>query len=339
MTSPTLAKFALAVPPALRPLWFLGRRQRDGQRVMDASAQALGEFLVAMRPPNYDPTPDEARRQLRTMIAIADNPGPALPRREDIRIAGPAGDIPARIYAPTRDAGLPVLVYLHGGGWVIGDLDSYDNVCSKLAAWANCMVVSVDYRLAPEHKFPAAPEDCIAAYRWIEEHAGELGGDPERLAIGGDSAGGNLTAVVCQAVAQSSGTAPRLQVLIYPGLDMRGGTASHRELADAFVLPKDRIDWFTSHYLNSDDDRLDPRASPGLTADVAGQPPAYVVVCGFDPLRDEALDYAGRLRQAGVAVELREFPGQIHGFTFLTKLVPEGDVCLREIANALDRAW
>lgn len=337
--SPGWAKLALALPPSLRPLWFIGRRRHHGKATMDASAQALGEFLSAMRPSRM-PSPEEARRQLRTLVAAADRPGPALPRRQDITIPGPAGDIAARVYAPRADGPpLPVLAYIHGGGWVIGDLDSYDNICSKLAAWADCLVVSVEYRLAPEHKFPAAPEDCIAAWRWIADHAGNLGGDRKRLAIGGDSAGGNLTAVVCQAMVAEGGPLPALQLLIYPGLDMRGQTASQRNMPDAFILPREQMDWFRNQYLNSEDDKLDVRASPALADDLSGQPSAYVVVCGFDPLHDEAIEYAERLRAAGTTVEVRKFPGQIHGFTFMTKLIPEGDQCLKETAEALKRAW
>lgn len=335
------AQRALDFPGPLKPLWLAGRRRHLDGRTIDAHAQVLGEFLDAMRPPGYDPTPAEARAQLRRMIEIADLPGPTLARREDITIPGPAGAIPARLYAPqgAESEVLPLLVYLHGGGWVIGDLDSYDNVCAKLADWGRCMVVSVDYRLAPEHTFPAAPEDCIAAFRWLADNAGSLGADPARLAVAGDSAGGNLSAVVAQAMARDGGPLPKLQVLIYPGLDMHRTSATHRKLARTFVLPRDRIDWFLAHYLRTPADAADVRASPILAGDLRGQPPAYIVACGFDPLRDEALDYAERLRQAGVAVELRDFPGQVHGFTFLTRLIPEGTVCLQEIGAALQGAW
>jgi acetyl esterase len=335
--SPETAKLGLSIPPMLMPLWLGARRRHSNGQVIDAHAQILGEYLVAMRPPGYDPTPDEAREQLRTMIAIADQPGPSLARVENHTIPGPAGEIPVRVYAPRRiDEGpLPVLCYIHGGGFVIGDLDSYDNVCSKLAAWADCLVVSVDYRLAPEHKFPAAPEDCVAAYKWLTENAADLGGDKDRIAIAGDSAGGNLSAVVCQIVAADGGPQPCLQVLIYPATDLRNISRSHKQMSDAFVLPKDRIDWFMGHYLRNDEDRSNPLASPLLATDLSGLAPAYLVTCGFDPLHDEATDYAARLNEAGVEATVREFKNQVHGFTFLTRLIPDGTICLSEIALAL----
>lgn len=334
------AHAALRTPPKFRWLWFIGRRKRIGNRVMDSSAQALGEFLNAMRPSSYSPSVKEARLNLSALISFADNPGPGCLQTEDIAIPGKNTNIVARIYRPnTLKEALPMMVYLHGGGMVLGDLNGYDNICAKLSTWGQCIVISVAYRLAPEHKFPAAPEDCITAYNWIVENALKLGGNSQLTAIGGDSAGGNLTAVVCQNLQKFGKPMPRLQILIYPGLDMRGNTESHRIMENAFILPRNRLEWFAQHYLVNEKDRLDVRASPMLADDLQNQPTTYIVSCGFDPLLDDANNYASKLRAAGVTVEHRKYRGQIHGFTFMTKLIPEGDQCLREIGTALKRTW
>jgi len=211
-------------------------------------------------------------------------------------------------------------------------------LCARLALRSEVIVVAVDYRLAPEHKFPAAVEDCFAAYRWLRSHAAELGADPARVAVAGDSAGGNLSAVVSQLAAQAGVPVPTCQVLIYPAVDFGLDTESHRELADGHVIPRDRIEWYTEQYLPAGADRNDPRASPLHAKDLAGQPPALIVTAGFDPLRDDGRLYAERLRAAGVDVVHHEYPGQIHAFVSLTKAIPEGLACTWEIADFLRRA-
>src|SRR6266481_1030227 len=179
------------------------------------------------------------------MVMLMDEPAPDLARVEDIRIPGPAGEIPARVYSDSvGGAPLPVVAYFHGGGWVQGDLETHDGLCARLAKHAGVLVVAIDYRLAPEHKFPAAVDDCLAAYRWLRAHAGELGGDAARVGLAGDSAGGNLSAVVSQLSARAGDVVPACQVLIYPALDCRLDTSSHRELEDAHVIPRDRILWY-----------------------------------------------------------------------------------------------
>ena len=313
-----------------------GRRIRRGDRVMDPKAQLLGEFIVSLRPPDQLPTPEELRVQFRRMVDLFDGPPPESVRTRDLACPGPDGEVPLRLFEP-GDAGspAPLLLYLHGGGWVQGDLDTHRGVCGKLAAWAGCKVLAVHYRLAPEHKFPAGLEDCHAAWRWLAANAEALGADPARLAIGGDSAGANLTAAVCQIVAGEDGPVPAAQLLIYPSVDLGWELPSHRELEDAFVLPRVRVLWYTGLYLASAEQVANVRASPLRAESLRGQPPAMIVTAGFDPLLDDGRLYAERLRADGVDVTYREFPGQIHAFVSLTRVIPQGDVAIREAAEWL----
>jgi acetyl esterase len=222
-------------------------------------------------------------------------------------------------------------VFFHGGGWVIGDLDSHDVVCRKLADEGELIVVSVDYRLAPEHKFPAAVDDAIAATRWIAEHAKQHGIDASRLMVGGDSAGGNLAAVV--AIAARDGNGPDIagQVLIYPAIDFAMTHPSHREPETSILLTHSVILWFRDHYLNGVADVHDWRASPARAKTLIGLPPAYVLTAGADPLRDEGEEYARRLTEAGVPVTYRHFPGQFHGFFTMGKLLQQANVAASDI--------
>jgi acetyl esterase len=286
--------------------------------------------------PGYFPPLPELRQQLRTMVSLMDEPAPALPRIEDIAIPGPAGSIPARLYDPAGAGATarPVLAYFHGGGWVQGDLETHHGLCARLAQRSGALVVAVDYRLAPEHKFPAAVEDCMAAYGWLRSRAGEIGGDPGRVAVAGDSAGGNLAAVVSQGANRADAPVPTCQVLIYPALDFALDTASHRELEGAHIIPRDRILWYREQY-STEADWTDVRASPLRARDLAGQPPALVITAGFDPLRDEGQAYADRLRAAGVDVTYREYSGQIHAFVSLTKAIPQGLTCTLAIGDYL----
>src|SRR5688500_7426121 len=227
---------------------------------MDPKAQIVGEFVKSIRVPGYYPPLPELRQQLRTMVALMDEPAPALPRIEDIRIPGRAGEIPARVYAP-RAGGtpLPVVAYFHGGGWVQGDLETHHGLCARLAKHAGVLVVAVDYRLAPEHKFPAAVDDCMAAYRWLRAHGREIGADPARVAVAGDSAGGNLSAVVSQLAAASGIPVPTCQVLIYPAVGFSFETDSHRELEHGHVIPRDRVVWYSQQYFASEAQQSDLR--------------------------------------------------------------------------------
>lgn len=233
----------------------------------------------------------------------------------DRRIPGPAGDVAVRIYTPEGAGPFPVLSYFHGGGWVIGDLDSYDALCRELCGGASCVVVSVEYRLAPEHKFPAAPEDCVAAVKWVAANAASIKGDPQRLAVAGDSAGGNLAAVVAQSLRDQGG--PRLcaQLLIYPCTQLAGDpTPSMIENAEGYLLERKDMDWFVNHYLVSPADGNQVSASPAFAKSLAGLPPALVITAEFDPLRDEGEAYGRRLQAAGVPTVVSRYDGAIHAF-------------------------
>ena len=335
-TQPTLelAHTAMSEEEALR--FLEGHRISRGGRTMDPKAQIVGEFVKSIRVPGYFPPVAELRQQLRTMVALMDEPAPPLPRIEDISIPGPGGALPARLYDPVGAAGTarPVLAYFHGGGWVQGDLETHHGLCARLAQRSGALIVAVDYRLAPEHKFPAAVEDSLAAYRWLRSHGRQIGADPARVGVAGDSAGGNLAAVVSQLASAAGGPVPTCQVLIYPALDFALDTPSHRELEDAHVIPRERIVWYIEQYL-TEADRADLRASPLRARDLTGQPPTLVITAGFDPLRDEGHAYADRLRAAGVDVSDREYPGQIHAFVSLTKAIPQGLACTLAIGDYL----
>jgi acetyl esterase/lipase len=239
-------------------------------------------------------------------------PGPDLPRVEDRSVPGPAGDIPVRLYASSTATGLPIVVYFHGGGWVLGDLDGDDPACRTLAAETGALVVSVNYRHAPEDRFPAAVDDAIAATTWIGAHGSELGGDPSRMAVCGWSAGGNLAAVVAQLAKAAGGPALRAQALVTPVTDCDFGTPSYQENANDYVLTRSLMGWFWDHYLPDATQRTDPRASPLQAKDLSGLPPALVLTAEFDPLRDEGEAYAAALVRAGVPVTSRRWLGDTH---------------------------
>ncbi|MBI3734721.1 MAG: alpha/beta hydrolase [Chloroflexi bacterium] len=256
---------------------------------------------------------DEARRQMNALSALL-GPGEPVAHVEDRLIAGPDGAIPIRIYMPHGGGPFAGLVYFHGGGWVLGNLETVDVSCRMLTNRAQCIVVSVNYRHAPEHKFPAAADDAYAATRWVAEHALGLNIDPARVAVGGSSAGGNLAAAVAL-MARERGAPPlAFQLLTVPVTDYAFGTESYRANADGYGLTKDGMVWFWNHYLRSEADGSNPVASPLRAADLSGLPPAFVMTAEYDPLRDEGEAYAARLRAAGVPVAHKRYEGMIHGF-------------------------
>ncbi|MCW2731147.1 MAG: lip2 6 [Mycobacterium sp.] len=298
-----------------------------------------------------------ARSQLRKLSAFI-APDIAVGVRE-VSIPGPAGQLRARHYLPVNARGSelvdssrerssepvdssrerssePLLVFFHGGGFVIGDLETHDGLCRLMCRDAGVHVLAIDYRLAPEHPAPAAVEDCYAAYRWALEHAAELGADPARVAVGGDSAGANLAAVVSQSARHDGVQLPALQLLIYPVTNFAGETRSKTLFADGYFLGKTDIDWFREHYLSASSvDAEDPRVSPLLADDLSGLPPAMVLTGGFDPLRDEGNQYADALAAAGVPVDHRQFGPLIHGFVNFFTLGGTSATATSEIVSAL----
>jgi acetyl esterase len=303
--------------------------------VLDPDAAAVYKaFQEAGRPPYESGSPAEARELYLKARAVSNPEPPELASVKEIAIPGPGGAIPARFYTPKAlrqmDGMAPCLVFFHGGGWVIGNLDSHDVACRTLAHEGELIVIAVDYRLSPEAKFPAAVEDCIAATKWISENAMTLGIDAQRLMVGGDSAGGNLAAVV-SIHARAHGPGIAGQVLIYPATDFAMTHPSHREPETSILLTHSVVGWFRDHYLNGPEDIDNWRASPARVENLAGLPPAYVLTAGADPLRDEGDEYAGRLKDAGVPVTTRTFPGQFHGFFTMGKLLPQANVAAKEI--------
>jgi acetyl esterase len=282
-------------------------------------------------------TVEQARAENRAEVPIVCGPPRPMARVESLRIPGPGGEMPARLYvalgAPQPPQ--PLLVYYHGGGWVIGDLDTHDSACRFLAEHSGCRVLSVDYRLAPEHPFPIPVEDAVAAFAWAHEHAAELGADPRRMAVGGDSAGGNLSTALCLQNRDAGDPQPAMQLLLYPVTDAVGGQQSRDTFAEGFLLTRGDMEWFENHYIPDRIDDDEPRASMMRAADVSGLPPAYVATCGFDPLRDEGEIYAARMREAGVRVVLQRHSSQIHGFANLTAICPSARAAMLEVTGAL----
>jgi acetyl esterase len=280
---------------------------------LDPQVKAFLEQQAALGLPAYHTlTPVQARAQM--LAARATGTPEPVAHVEDLAVPSPDGDIPVRLYQPEGDMPLPALVFFHGGGWVIGSVDGSDPTCRSLANRAGCIVISVEYRLAPEAKFPAAAEDCYTATRWVAENAARRGIDPARIAVGGVSAGGNLAAVVALMARDRGGPALIHQMLVVPVTDSSMSSASYTENAEGYGLSKQAMAWFWDHYLTGEADRSNPYAAPPRAASLAGLPPAQVLTAEFDPLRDEGKAYADRLREAGVPVTYTCFEGMVHGF-------------------------
>ncbi len=307
---------------------------------LDPQARTLLDKIAAADvPPLHELTVEEAR-EANAKLFITKREPEAVGAVEDRVIPGPADSahpIPVRIYTPEGDGPFPVLVYLHGGGWVVGSLDTHDAQCRALCTGASCVVVAVDYRLAPEHKFPAAVDDCEAAVQWVADHTAALRGDAARLAVGGDSAGGNLAAVVALRARDRGTPYLAFQLLIYPATDMHYGTPSHCENAESYLLTRDAIMWFRDQYLHSDAEVSHPEVSPLLAPSLDDLPPAFIITAEFDPLRDEGETYAARLQEAGVPVILKRYDGMIHGFFNLGHVLDQGQQAIADCAAELRR--
>jgi acetyl esterase len=306
---------------------------------LDPEMKSLLDALSAAKTPAFHTlSPEEARRAMAQRRATG-TPEP-IARVEDRRIAGPRGEIPIRIYTPDGNAPFGALVYFHGGGWVLGDIEMTDQPCRLLAKASGCVVVSVDYRLAPEHKFPAGPDDCFAATQWVEAKSREIGVDPARIAVGGTSAGGTLATVTAMMARDRGGPRIAYQLLIYPATTSELNTASHREFAqdNYYVLSRADMKWFWGHYLASPADRDNPYACPVKAKSLRGLPPALVITAEYDPLRDEGEAYAARLGEEDVPVILKRYDGVTHGFFGMPSLLEKSRAAIQEAGAALRSA-
>ncbi|USQ85778.1 alpha/beta hydrolase [Streptomyces phaeoluteigriseus] len=307
----------------------------------DPQFQALYDQRAAQGVrPLYDMTLAEARAA--DLAAVQADAGALEPVREvfDESIPGPAGALLVRVYRPEAGPGpLPVLVYFFGGGWTLGSIETSDAICRSLTNGAGCLTVAVGYRLAPENKFPAAVHDCYAALCWTAEHAARLGGDASRIAIGGDSAGGNLTAAMTLMARDSGGPAILAQLLVYPNTDYLADTQSRRENSDPLLFNDKSVQWYWDNYLSSPEEGANPLVSPLRASSLAGLPPALVITAEYDPLRDEGEQYAQRLRDSGVPVESTRYPGVAHGFFAMAGALEAGGRALKQAAAYLRTAF
>jgi acetyl esterase len=321
--------------PVLRLLSGGGTVRIDGQE-LEADVQLALAMLRLTGHRDLDTmTPEQAREDIRRNARIfAGTPIP-MAKIEALTLPGPVDAIPAQLYVPLIDGPRPLIVYFHGGGWVVGGLDTHDSTCRFLAHHADALVLAIDYRLAPEHRFPAAVDDALAAFQWAVREAAALGGDPARIAVAGDSAGGNLAAVVSQLARDAGGPCPAAQLLIYPATDLSTKRKSVELFSSGFFLTERDMDWYKDHYAPDHSQWRDPRMSPLLTPDLRGLPPAIVATAGFDVLRDEGEEYSARLQAAGVRVELRRVAGQIHGFANATGVSPSARTAMAAIARSL----
>lgn len=303
----------------------------------EEAANVLALMEKAGRPPLNTLPAAQGRSEVDALSERAEADPPEVARVEDGTLPGPAGGLRFRRYRPldAPEGALPTLIYYHGGGFVIGNLETHDSTCRRLANRSRCQVVAIDYRLAPEHPFPAAVEDAVAAFRHIAANAAAFEADPSRIAVGGDSAGGNLSAVLCLIQRDCGGPMPAFQLLIYPATDNVTQTESRRLFAEGYFLTRDLMDWFFNHYAPSGVNRRDPRISPLLVHDLSGLPPAFVLTAGFDPLRDEGRAYAEKLLGAGVKTTYVNYPGTIHGFFSMTRFLQQGLKANDEAAYAL----
>ena len=320
----------------------------DMQAIIDQYAKFDAPPLEKLTPENArnNPTLKNAVEEMAANSAVTRTMNvamPSLPEQVEairhILIPGAKGDILARVYYPSTDKNLPVIVYFHGGGWVIANLDVYEPSCRALCNAAEAIVVSVAYRQAPEHKCPAAVEDAYAAIKWVLENATQIGGDRSRVAIAGESAGGNLATVACQIIKENEGTQPVAQLLIYPVTDARGGYPSYEQNVNSAPLKTAMMPWFFKHYLKTDDQRLETYVSPILSDDLGGLPPAIVITAEFDPLRDEGEAYARKLAEAGVAVKAQRFDGVAHEFFGLAGAVGKAKEALDFAVEGLQKVF
>jgi acetyl esterase len=306
---------------------------------LDPQAQSLVDAMAKLNLKLIeDSTPEEARESMRSRTAGL-GPFDEVAAVSEHRVSVKGGEIAVRLYEPAGKGPHPALVFYHGGGWVIGDLYTHDGICRSLTNAAGCVVASVDYRLAPEAKYPVAAEDSYAALEWILANARRLNIDARRVAVGGDSAGGNLSAVVALMARDRKGPAIAYQVLIYPVTNSNLDTPSYHENATGYVLTREAMRWFWRHYLEHEEQGKEPLAAPLLAPSLAGLPPALVITAACDPLRDEGEAYAARLRDAGVPVTLTRYDGVFHGFIRMTRFLDKARAAVDEVAGSLRKAF
>ena len=332
-TQKAILKVILSLPsPILRAMSGGGVVYKGG-RTLDPRFQFFAHAAKKL-PPMSSLSPAEAVAGSARGLAAVQGPLEPGVRTESLSIEGPNGAIPCRAYRPElQDSAAPLIVYAHMGGGVIGDLETCHAFCSILARICRTAVVSVDYRLAPDHKFPAGLEDVLAAYRWARDNTARFGAAPVPPAIGGDSMGGNFAAIVAQEMKRKGEPQPAVQILIYPAVDVASETPSMTTYADAYPLTRATMDWFMGHYMGADADPADPRLSPDKTQDLSGLAPAVIATAGFDPLVDQGEAYAKRLQAAGAPVAYRCYDSLAHGFTAFTGAIPAADGACREIAG------
>lgn len=304
---------------------------------LDPQAQQVLEQTAALGlPPNHLVSPAQARINMKSRPRAA---GPEVANVHDRLIPGPGVEVPVRIYTPAGAGPFPILVWFHGGGWVVGDLETADPTARHLTVGASCIVVSVDYRLAPETKFPEPADDCYAATIWAAQHAARLNGDAERIAVGGDSAGGNLAAAVALMARDRGGPALLFQLLVYPVTSYEFETSSYQRNGDGYNLTRDGMRWYWDHYLRSPADTSNPYAAPLVAQNLKGLPPALVITAEYDPLCDEGEAYAKRLQAAGISTTCSRYDGMIHGFFGMAAVLDKGKQAIAEACTALHQAF
>jgi acetyl esterase len=306
---------------------------------VDPQARTILDQMAEMDNPPLNELSVSEARQGHAAVAAMEGPPEPVAGVEDRNLPGPGGDLPVRIYMPFGKGPFPVLMYFHGGGWVIGDIESSDGLSRSLTNAAGCILVSVGYRLAPENPFPAAVDDAYHATLWAAANASSFGGDPSRIAVCGDSAGGNLAAVVALIARDQMKPAICFQLLIYPVTDAACDTPSYSENAEGYFLTRDAMHWFWNHYVHDDADRSHPHASPLRAGSLAGLPAALVITAEFDPLRDEGERYAERMRAGGTPVQLTRYDGMIHGFFAMSGIIDQGRTAIQQSAEALRTAF
>jgi acetyl esterase len=300
----------------------------------------LDQMAANPMPKLWEIPPAAGREMYKGMSAMLDPQNVPIGKVEDRKIPGPGGEIPIRIYTPVGGGAgaLPAVVFFHGGGFVIGDLNTHDALCRQLSNEAKARVIAVDYRLAPENKFPAAADDCFAALKWVASQASAIGVDANRIAVCGDSAGGNLSAVVCQLAKHAGGPQIVYQVLMYPTTIAHAKTDSMKAFEKGYFLEREAMDWFFDAYVPKGHDLKDPKLAP-FYGDVRGLPPAYVITAGFDPLKDEGKHYADKMAAAGVPVSYKDYPALVHGFFNMSGVVPQAKDAIQDVAAKLKGAF